>query len=147
MNKVILIGRMTKDPETKTTASQVAFCGFTLAVDRKYKSKDGERQADFLPCVAWRQQAEFIGKYFVRGSRICITGSVQSRTYDDANGTKHYVVEVMVEDAEFIDNKKSDESNYSKPPASSQDDINKKLPELDNGFYDDALSTALPYDL
>ena len=106
MNKVILIGRLTKDPEVKTTQSQVPFCGFTIAVDRKFKTEKGERQADFLSCIAWRQQASFLGQYFQKGSRIAVIGNLQSRSYDDANGKKQYVTEVMVDEIEFVDAKR-----------------------------------------
>ena len=78
MNKVILLGRLTRDPEVKTTQSEISVCSFTLAVDRKYKSASGEKQADFLNCVAWRQQAELLGKYFQKGSRIGINRNLQS---------------------------------------------------------------------
>jgi single-strand DNA-binding protein len=138
MNKVILIGRLVKDPEVKTTQSQIAFCGFTIAVDRKFKT-NGEEQADFISCVAWRQQAEFLGKYFQKGSRVAVIGNLQSRTYDDANGKKIYVTEVVCDEIEFVDSK----SEHSEPVRD-----NPKSPAVDNGFYpamdDDA---TLPFDL
>lgn len=107
MNKVILVGRLTKDPELKNTASQIPFCNFTVAVDRKFKDQSGQKQADFINCVAWRQTASFIGSYFHKGSKIGIVGSIQSRTYDDSNGQKKYVTEVLVDEAEFIDSANS----------------------------------------
>ena len=137
MNKVILVGRLVKDPEVKATQSQISVCSFTLAVDRKFKNADGERQADFLNCVAWRQQAELLGKYFQKGSRIGIVGNLQSRSYDDANGHKVYVTEVIVDEIEFVESKKEQGQAYA-PPA----------PSVDNGFYpamDD--DTTLPFDL
>ena len=153
MNFITLIGRMVKDPEIKTTQSQIAFCGFTIAVDRKYKGKDGERETDFIQCVAWKQQAEFIGKYFHKGSRICITGSLQTRSYDDKDGVKRYVSEVVVENAEFIDLKK-DESDYKRDssgvPSSSGKEIEKYFPpSADTGFYPamDDDTNNLPFDL
>ena len=145
MNKVILVGRLVKDPEVKTTQSQIAFCGFTIAVDRKTK-KDAEKQADFISCVAWRQQAEFLGKYFQKGSRLAIVGNLQSRTYDDANGKKVYVTEVAVDEIEFVDSKREvGSAPQSNPNASSG---NPNAPAADNGFYpamDD--DTTLPFDL
>ena len=136
MNKVIITGRLVKDPEVKVTQNQISVCAFTLAVDRKFKNAAGERQADFISCVAWRQQAELLGKYFQKGSRIGIVCNLQSRSYDDANGKKVYVTEVIVDEIEFLDSKKSEASNP--PPA----------PSVDNGFYpamDD--DTTLPFDL
>ena len=109
MNKVMLIGRLTKDPEVKQTPSNILVCAFTVAVDRKFKDKDGTRQADFIQCVGWRQVAEIIGKYFFKGSRIGITGSLQSRSYDDNNGIKRHVTEVIIEEIDFLDKKQDTE--------------------------------------
>jgi single-strand DNA-binding protein len=107
MNKVILIGRLTKDPEVKNTASQVTVCRFTIAVDRRFKDNNGQRQADFISCVAWRQTASFISSYFHKGSKIAVVGSIQTRTYDDNSGQKRYVTEVVVDEAEFADSANS----------------------------------------
>lgn len=110
MNKVILIGRLTKDVELKLTSNQTQFCGFTVAVDRRFKDANGQRQTDFISCLAWRQTAAFIQKYFKKGSRIGLVGSLQTRSYDDQNGQKHFVTEVVVEEAEFVEsNNKSEE--------------------------------------
>lgn len=104
MNKVILLGRLTKDPEVKTTGSGVSACSFTVACDRKFKSQNGERQTDFISCVAWRQQADILGKYFHKGNRIALEGTIQTRSYEK-NGQKTYVTEVMVENLEFVETK------------------------------------------
>ena len=111
MNKVILIGRLTKDPEVKNTASQATVCRFTLAVDRRFKDQNGQRQADFISCVAWRQTANFISSYFHKGSKIAVVGSIQTRTYDDQNGQKRYVTDVVVDEAEFVDSAASNGGN------------------------------------
>ena len=150
MNKVIMIGRLVKDPEVKTTQSQIAFCGFTVAVDRKFKTASGERQADFISCVAWRQQAEFLGKYFQKGSRVAVVGNLQSRTYDDANGKKVYVTEVVVDEIEFVDSKRDGaQASGSEGTRSVTASSNPPpAPSVDNGFYpamDD--DTTLPFDL
>jgi single-strand DNA-binding protein len=108
MNRVELIGRITADIEIKNTASQVAYCSFNIAVDRKYKDQNGQRQADFITCVAWRKTAELIGQSFRKGHRIAIMGSLQTRTYDDRNGNKRYATEVLVEDFDFIEHKSSE---------------------------------------
>ena len=102
MNKVILVGRLTKDPEIKTTSSDKKYCNFTIAVDRPYKDANGNRQADFIGCVAWNQTAVFIQKYFKKGLIIGIVGSIQTRTFEDNEGTKHFVTEVMVSEAGFV---------------------------------------------
>ena len=111
MNKVILMGRLTKDPELKQTPAGKAVCSFTIAVDRRFKAEDGTRQADFINCVAWEANAKTIGGYFHKGSRIAIVGKLQSRSYDDQNGQRKYVTEVIVDELEFVDTKA--ESNQS----------------------------------
>lgn len=139
MNKWLGIGRLVKDPEVKTTQSQISVCSFTLAVDRKFKNADGERQADFLNCVAWRQQAELLGKYFSKGSRIGIVGNLQSRSYDDASGKKVYVTEVIVDEIEFVESKNEQKQTASNAPS---------MPTVESGFYpamDD--DTSLPFSL
>lgn len=103
MNKVCLVGRLTKDPEMRTTQAGVVACTFTMAVDRPFKDKDGNKQADFLPCVAWRTSAEFIGKYFTKGQRIGLEGSIQTRTYNAQDGSNRYVTEIVVDHAEFVE--------------------------------------------
>ena len=103
MNKVILVGRLTKDPEIKLTSNQTKFCQFTLAVDRRFKDQNGNRQADFINCIAWKQGAEFISKYFKKGNRIGVTGSIQTRSYEK-DGQKTFITEVVVDEAEFVEN-------------------------------------------
>lgn len=104
MNKCIITGRLTKDIEVKTTSNDKEYCSFTIAVDRRFKDADGNRQADFISCTAWNKTAEFLGKYFHKGSRIGICGSIQTRSYEK-DGQKVFVTEVLVEEAEFLDSK------------------------------------------
>ncbi len=113
MNKVILIGRLARDPELKYTASNTAVCQFTVAVDRRFKSEN-QPNADFIPVVAWRQTAEFVSKYFFKGSRIAVTGQIQIRSWDDAEGKKRFATEVIADDVEFVDSKRQD-SGYGNP--------------------------------
>ena len=110
LNKAIIMGRITHDLEVRQTPSGTAVLQFTVAVDRNY-SKDGEKQTDFISCVAWRNTAEFIGRYFGKGRMIAVDGRLQSRTYEDKNGTKHYITELIVENANFT-GEKSDGGNY-----------------------------------
>lgn len=110
LNKVVLCGRLTADPELKQTASGIAVVSFTLAVNRRYqpKSTDGTQQAqqaDFISVVAWRQTAEFISRYFRKGSALCITGSIQTRSWQDQQGQKRYATEVVADEAMFVDSK------------------------------------------
>lgn len=104
MNKVIIVGNLTRDPEARTTQNGISVTSFTVAVQRRYK-KDGEQQADFINCIAWRGTADFVAKYFQKGSKIGLSGSIQTRTYDDANGVRKYVTEVLADDVEFVTSK------------------------------------------
>ena len=108
INNVTLMGRITAPLELKITSSGTSVLQFTVAVDRDYTDQNGERQADFISCVAWRQAAEFIFKYFGKGRMIALTGRLQSRTYDDKNGAKHYVTELIVNTASFTGEPKQD---------------------------------------
>lgn len=116
MNKVELTGRITKDIELKTTQSGLFVCSFTLAVDRR-RDANGNKQADFISCTAWRKTAEVLSQYCHKGSKIGITGSLQTRSYDDQNGNKRTVTEVLVEELEFLDSKQASEQ---KPVAQTE---------------------------
>ena len=108
LNKVVLCGRLCADPELKQTPSGVAVVSFTLAVNRRYSPKNDAQsgpQADFISLVAWRQTAEFIARYFRKGSSLCVTGSIQTRKWQDQNGQNRYATEVVVDDAMFVDSK------------------------------------------
>ncbi len=118
LNKVILGGRLTGDPELKTTASGISVVSFSLAINRRYQSKsaDGsapQQQADFIRVVAWRQTAEFISRYFRKGSAICITGSIQSREWQDQQGQRRTSIEVVADEAMFVDSKNESAGQYS----------------------------------
>lgn len=107
MNKIILIGRLTKDPEMREIEiTGRVFCKFTLAVDRKYKSSDGDKQVDFIPVVFWGKKAEVIGKYLTKGQLLSISGSLQTGHYETSDGVKHYRAEVVAEDFQFVERKK-----------------------------------------
>ncbi|NLW89296.1 MAG: single-stranded DNA-binding protein [Clostridiaceae bacterium] len=147
MNKVILVGRLTKDPEVKTTQNQVEFCSFTVAVDRRFKTANGERQADFINCVAWRQQAKLLGQYFQKGSRIGIVGNLQSRSYDDRDGKRVFVTEVSVDEIEFVDSKRDGSSGFGDSSASSSQTPPPAL-QTDIGFSETMDDNAdLPFDI
>ena len=101
LNKVILMGRLTADPELKYTPSNVAVCSFTIAVDRRYTKPGEQRQTDFINIVTWRNTAEFVSKYFVKGQMINVCGSLQTRTWDDAQCNKRYTTEVVADEVNF----------------------------------------------
>ena len=105
MNVICLMGRLTGDPELKTTQNGVSVTSFSVAVDRAYRSKDQERQTDFINCVAWRSTAEFISRFFHKGQRIALQGSLQSRKYTANDGSQRTVYEVVVDNAFFCESK------------------------------------------
>ena len=108
MNKTILVGRLTADPELRQTQSGVATCKFTVAIDRKFADKNsGEKQSDFITCVAWRQTAEFVSRYFNKGKMIALEGSLRTGKYQDKNheDVTHYTTEVYVDNVEFVGGK------------------------------------------
>jgi len=111
MNKVILMGRLTKDPETRyTQTNNIQVTSFTLAVNRRF-AKEGEQQADFINIVAWSKTAEFVTKYFKKGQQVGIIGRIQTRNYDDDKGVKHYITEVIAEEVYFADSKKEGQAD------------------------------------
>ena len=102
MNKVFLIGNLTRDPETRETPSGVTMCRFAIAVQRPYSSQDGERQTDFFECTAWRGLGETIARYTKTGNKVAISGSIQLRNYEDNQGMKRTAVDIIVQDCEFL---------------------------------------------
>ena len=107
MNKVILIGRLTRDPELRYTGNNTAVASFSLAVQRNFTNQAGEREADFFNISVWRKQAENVKNYLSQGSQVAIEGRLQTRSYDDANGQKRYVTEVVADNVEFIGSRNS----------------------------------------
>lgn len=120
MNKAILVGRLTRDPELKTTANGTNVCSFSVAVNRRYKNAEGNYDADFINCTAWRQTAEFVSKYFTKGRMIGVVGSIQTRNYDDKDGKKVYVTEVAADEVYFVESK-GDNNNNTAPVADVND--------------------------
>ena len=119
LNKVILMGRLTRDPELKSTPQGVSTCSFSIAVDRNFVRQGEERKADFINCVAWRQTAEFIPRYFKKGNMVALEGSIQTRSWDD-DGKNRYVTEVIVSQVYFAEGKNS--AAMSEIPPMGQDD-------------------------
>ena len=112
MNKVQLLGRLTKDPEIRyTQTNNTAVASFSLAVNRRFGKEGEERQSDFINIVSWGKTAQFCEKYFKKGMQIALVGRIQTRTYDDTEGKKHYVTEVVAEEVFFADSKKEPQSD------------------------------------
>ena len=136
MNKIILMGRLTKDPETRyTQTNNTLVASFTLAVNRRFAKQGEERQADFIPVVAWSKTGEFCSKYFKKGQQVGVIGRLQTRNWEDENKVKHYITEVVAEEAYFADSKRdgdtsgfentfgADVSSGSEFSVSSDDDL------------------------
>lgn len=128
MNKVILMGRLTKDPEVRyTQTNNTVVASFSLAINRRFVRQGEERQADFINIVAWSKLGEFCSKYFKKGQQVSIVGRLQTRTWDDEQGQKHYITEVIAEEAYFADSRKDGEmggnsnfdSNFGGAPAAN----------------------------
>lgn len=122
MNKVVLIGRLTKDPDVKYFQGNTAVANFTLAVDRTYKNKDGEKEADFIPIVVWRKQAELCEKYLSKGSMVAIVGRIQTRSYDANDGSRRYVTEVVADEIQFLNSFSSNRQDTPYKSASQPDE-------------------------
>ena len=136
MNKVILIGRLTKDPEMRTIPSGAVTTSFSLAVNRPFTNNQGEREADFFNCVAWRKQAENISKYCQKGSQVAVEGRIQNRSYDAQDGTKRYITEIICDNVTFLGSR-SDSINYTS---------NNKLEENEYGKSNDIVNNDLAVD-
>ena len=143
MNKWCGVGRLTKDPEVKLTQNQTPFCNFTVAVDRRFKDSNGQRQADFINCVAWKQTAQFIQKYFKKGSRIGIVGCIQTRNFEDQNGQKVYITEVLAEEVEFIESKSEGQNAVKEQPEKEQPAQPVQEQPVENG----EISADLPFEI
>ena len=123
MNKVILIGRLTKDPEKKSTTNGISVTRFSIAVNRKWKNEDGTYPADFFSCVAWRATADFVAKYFTKGQRIGVCGSLQTRSYE-YEGQKRTATEIVVDEVEFVESGAS-KKEEEKPEQEKAEDLFK----------------------
>ena len=130
MNKVVLIGNAVRDAELRETKNGVAVSNFTLAVNRNYLNADGEKETDFFNCIAWRALAESVGKYVHKGDKVCVVGQLQNRQYEDKEGNKRTVTEILAESVEFLVMHKAEDDAPSKTE-------NKKLNELEAVKDDD----------
>ena len=111
MNKVILLGRLVRDPEVRYTQNNTMVCSFSLAVNRRFK-QEGQPDADFINIVAWNKTAEFVAKYFTKGQQVAVVGRIQTRNYDDKDGKKVYVTEVVAEEVHFAESKKDNNAGF-----------------------------------
>ena len=119
LNNIVIMGRLTRDPELRRTGTGVAVASFTLAVDRDFSSKDGEKETDFIDCVAWRQSGEFVSKHFTKGRMACVSGRLQIRNWTDKDGNKRRSAEVIADNVYFADSKNAAENVGSNATAST----------------------------
>lgn len=140
LNVAILMGRLTAEPELKHTNTGLAVVRFTLAVDRTFKSANGEKQADFINIVAWRQTAEFVSKYFRKGQLVAVEGSIQTGSYTDQNGNKRYTTEVIANQVHFAEAKRdsyTNDSNNASLPQNNNYSQSAPAPTYSNGSAGD----------
>ena len=147
INKVILMGRLTSDPELRQTPNGVSTCQFTVAVTRGYTSQNGERQSDFINVVAWRQTAEFVCRYFNKGRLILVEGELRTRTYDDKRypDVRHYVTEVYADKVSFCGSKNDNGGTAAKPAQTAQRPA-QTAPAADFSDFEEVVSDSdLPF--
>ena len=124
INKTLLIGRLTKDPDVKKFQDGTAVASFTLAVDRRFRNKTGEREADFIPVVAWRKTAELLEKYTCKGDMLAVSGRIQTRSYETQDGSKRYVTEVVADEVQFLQTRERSDLIVEAPPYACFEEVN-----------------------
>lgn len=145
MNRVILIGRLTKDPDFRMTQSGIASCKFSIAVDRKFKSSNGEKQTDFINVQAWRNTAEFVSRYFSKGKKIVVEGSLQNNNWTDNNGNKHYDYVVIADSVKFGETKQKETGTSDNSPQFGSVPNSVQHPALNIGEFEEILGGDPPF--
>ena len=123
MNKVFLTGNLTKDPELASTPSGISVTRFTIAVSRRFTNADGERETDFINCVAWRNQAENLTRYCHKGDKVAVVGTLQTKSFETQDGTKRYATEVIADEIEFLNTKRTEEKKERPTLESEQEEL------------------------
>jgi len=138
LNKIFLIGRLTRDPEQKFLPNGTAITKFSIAVNRSFKKQDGKEETDFVDCIAWSKLAEIAGKYLSKGSGALVEGRLQIRTYEDSSGSKRKVAEVIADNIQFLDSKPKEQykSQYNEPPA-REPEQDFGTPVITDGEFDE----------
>lgn len=137
INNVVLVGRMTKDADLQYTASNIAVATFNLAVNRNFKNNNGEREADFINCVIWRQQAENLANWAKKGALVGITGSIRTRNYENQQGQRVYVTEVVADSFQLLESRNAQEQrggNSQTPSQNNYGNTGSQTPDFSNGF-------------
>ena len=148
INRVVLVGRITKDPELRKTQSGLSTVSFTIACNRRFSGANQEQQADFISCVAWRQSADFMASYVKKGSLLGVEGRIQTRNYDDANGKKVYVTEIVCDSVQILESKNAQGASQSYSPSTSSNTSGNSgftpdaQPAYENDFSSETLDIA-----
>ena len=129
INRTVLVGRLTKDPEVRFTSSNIAYARFTLAVNRTFAGPSGEREADFIQCIAWRKQAENLARFVRKGSLVGVEGRIQTGSYDDKDGNRKYTTDVVADSVQFLESKSQDSNDNNYVPRASREDNKNKYQE------------------
>ena len=146
MNKITLIGNLTRDPELRSTASGVTVCSFTIAVNRRFASQGGEKQTDFFRINAWRQLGETCSRYLAKGRKVAVVGELQARTYKDNNGETRMSLDVSADEVEFLSPKDSGDNGYSGQNGYSGGSQNRSAaPMADPNGFSDITSDDIPF--
>ncbi len=134
MNRVILIGNLTKDPELTTTNNGISLCKFTIAVQKRFAGQDGERDADFIPIIVWRGNADNCYKYLKKGNKVAVCGTLQTRSYDGQDGTRRYITEVVADEVEFLTTRQGDgdDGEKAKPMPAEKKNVVDKFEPIDD---------------
>jgi len=128
MNKAIIIGNLTREPEKRGTPSGISLCTFTVAVSRRFANQQGERQADFIPVVTWRGLADNCANYLHKGSKVAVLGEIRTRSYDAQDGSKRYVTEIQADEVQFLD--RAPQSQNQNQGNANQEYVNEPLPDF-----------------
>ena len=146
LNNAVIMGRLVADPELRTTGSGISVTSFTVAVDRRFVRQGEERQADFIDIIAWRQTAEFVSKYFRKGSMIAVQGSIQTRMYEDKNGNKRKAVEIVADNASFCGSKaESGTGSYGRNDSVAPAQPTPSYSTADEGDFKEIPEDDLPF--
>lgn len=145
VNCAVIMGRLVADPELRTTGSGISVTSFTVAVDRRFNRQGEERQADFIDVIAWRQTAEFICKYFRKGSMIAIQGYIQTRMYEDKNGNKRKAVELVADNVSFCGSKNENGSSYARDDSFVNAQPAPSYSTADEGDFKEIPEDDLPF--
>ncbi|MGP4073129.1 single-stranded DNA-binding protein [Piscibacillus sp. B03] len=146
LNRVVLVGRLTKDPDLRYTPNGVAVANFTLAVNRPFSNQQGNREADFINCVIWRRQAENLANYMKKGSMVGVDGRIQTRSFDGQDGKRVFITEVVAESVQFLESKGSSQGGQNMQGSPAPNTSNQGAPNQNQGGFDQSQQDNNPFE-